>query len=149
MTHNSKTGELRVGGGLFHFHFRPSNRFFGKWKDWFENCVYWFYNNIILCNTNFSQFVLESNQVINMWGGFSFLAKIHVFSLKILKLLRFCVIHHLLNTDRSNIPYRHSFIFFMDFKGLKTSPEPGYKLQMGYKSIMRTDEWGTRPRVDV
>ena len=40
---------------------------------------------------------------------------------------------------------------FLQFK--KTGQEPGDKLQMGYKSIMRTDEWVSqsvsRPMVDV
>ena len=30
-----------------------------------------------------------------------------------------------------------------------TSPEPEDKLQMGYKSIMRTDQWVSRPTLDV
>ena len=38
-------------------------------------------------------------------------------------------------------------------RACKKSPEHGEKLQMGYKSIMRTDEWVSlsvrRPRVDV
>ena len=43
-------------------------------------------------------------------------------------------------------------IFFFLFQFIKTSPEPGEKLQMGYMSIMRTGQWVSqwvgRTRVD-